>query len=182
MRDDKDLLQDLKRGDIDALRCIYERYKNDLLTIATYLMIDQAAAEDCLHDVFVNFAATITDFNLRSNLKGYLITCTANHARDALRRNKRQVSLTDEQNCDRPTNYNADPAEKLLQRERTAALTDALEQLPYDQREVITLHTHGQMTFQQIAQQQNVSINTAQSRYRYGLNKLRSLLTQGAAK
>ena len=49
-------------------------------------------------------------------------------------------------------------------------------QLPYAQREVVVLRTQGQMTFKQIAVQQNCSIKTAESRYRYAVQKLRSLL------
>jgi len=52
--------------------------------------------------------------------------------------------------------------------------------LPYEQRETITLHLHGGLTFREIAEHQDVSINTAQSRYRYGLDRLRSILEVGA--
>ncbi len=55
-------------------------------------------------------------------------------------------------------------------------LRDALAQIPYEQREVLTLYMQGDMAFKQIAKIQNVSINTVQGRYRYGLDKLRSLL------
>jgi len=55
-------------------------------------------------------------------------------------------------------------------------LSWALGQLPYEQREVLILHVHGGMKFRAIARQQGVSINTAQGRYRYALDKLRSML------
>jgi RNA polymerase sigma-70 factor (ECF subfamily) len=51
-----------------------------------------------------------------------------------------------------------------------------MAQIPYEQREVVTLYMQGDMTFRQIAKIQNASINTVQGRYRYGLNKLRSIL------
>jgi DNA-directed RNA polymerase specialized sigma24 family protein len=44
------------------------------------------------------------------------------------------------------------------------------------EREVIVLHLQGGLKFGEIAQSQNVSVNTVQSRYRYGLNKMRSIL------
>ncbi|MHC4890844.1 MAG: sigma factor-like helix-turn-helix DNA-binding protein, partial [Planctomycetota bacterium] len=49
-------------------------------------------------------------------------------------------------------------------------------QLPYAQRELIILHLQSKMRFRQIAKSKGVSANTIQSRYRYGLNKLRSIL------
>jgi len=51
-----------------------------------------------------------------------------------------------------------------------------MAQLPYEQREVIILHLMSDMRFRAIAGTQGVSISTVQSRYRYGLNKLRTLL------
>jgi RNA polymerase sigma-70 factor (ECF subfamily) len=51
-----------------------------------------------------------------------------------------------------------------------------MEQLPAEQREVIALHVLGTMRFREIAYQTGESINTVQSRYRYGLKRLRSLL------
>ena len=53
---------------------------------------------------------------------------------------------------------------------------DALGQLPYEQREVILLHLHSGLTFREIAGARKMSINTVQSRYRYGLQKMRSFL------
>jgi RNA polymerase sigma-70 factor (ECF subfamily) len=55
-------------------------------------------------------------------------------------------------------------------------MSDALQQLPYEQREVVVLHTRGRMTFKAIAELRQVSIKTVQSRYRYGLDKLKTLL------
>ena len=57
-------------------------------------------------------------------------------------------------------------------------VNDALEQISYEQREVVLLHVHGAMKFKAISQLQNVSINTVQSRYRYALEKLRVVLKE----
>jgi RNA polymerase sigma factor (sigma-70 family) len=57
-----------------------------------------------------------------------------------------------------------------------------MAELPYQQREVIILHFQGGMRFKAIAKSQDVSINTIQSRYRYGLDKLRSLLNSEVEK
>jgi len=51
-----------------------------------------------------------------------------------------------------------------------------MAELPVEQREVITLHLHAGLTFREIALQLGLSINTVQSRYRYGIEKLRTLL------
>ena len=51
-----------------------------------------------------------------------------------------------------------------------------MARLPYEQREVIILHLMSDMRFRAIAETQSISISTVQSRYRYGLDKLRTLL------
>jgi RNA polymerase sigma-70 factor (ECF subfamily) len=53
-----------------------------------------------------------------------------------------------------------------------------MAQLPYDQRETIMLHHQAAMTFKTIAESQGISVNTAKSRYRYGLDKLRLILDE----
>jgi RNA polymerase sigma-70 factor (ECF subfamily) len=51
---------------------------------------------------------------------------------------------------------------------------DGMGRLPAEQREVVTLHLYGDMTFREIAECQQASVKTVQSRYRYGLDKLRA--------
>jgi RNA polymerase sigma-70 factor (ECF subfamily) len=60
--------------------------------------------------------------------------------------------------------------------ERLTRLSQALGQLPYEQREVICFRMEMDMTFHQIATLQSTSVNTVKGRYRYGIEKLRSLL------
>jgi len=60
--------------------------------------------------------------------------------------------------------------------EQFARVGRAVTELPVEQREVVTLHLYGDLPFREIAAWQTTSIKTVQSRYRYGLEKLRSLL------
>jgi len=174
MTQDRHLLKRLRCGDPDALRAIYEKYKDDLLTVAVSLLSDVHAAQDCLQDVFVGFAANSNKLNVRRNLKGYLLSCIVNRARDKLRKNTappmQQLADSD---C-RPSQ--AGPVKQLIDSEQRARVFGALAKLPCEQREVVALRLQGEMTFRQIARLQGESINTAQSRYRYGIKKLRTLL------
>ena len=72
------------------------------------------------------------------------------------------------------------PENAIISTEESNKLNHALAQVPEQQREVIILHLKGQMKFREIARIQGVSINTIQGRYRYGLEKLRSLLDSEA--
>ena len=63
-----------------------------------------------------------------------------------------------------------------IEAEKIERIRGALSELPFEQREVMLLHQYSGMSFKAIAVSQGVSINTIQSRYRYGLDKLRILL------
>jgi RNA polymerase sigma-70 factor (ECF subfamily) len=171
---DKLLIWRFKCGSSDALCRIYEKYENYMLTLAVSLLNDIGSAEDVVHDVFVSFAQSAEKLRLDGNLKGYLTTCVANLARDRIRAKHRQAIGTDEA---KPliSDFN-DSLQSLIGDEQLQRLGYAMAQVPYEQREVIILHLRGGMTFKAIAKSQNLSINTIQSRYRYGLDKLRSLL------
>ena len=68
------------------------------------------------------------------------------------------------------------PVQTIIRQEELKELSCALTELPYQQREVILLRLHGNLKFRQIAKIRNVSIKTAQSQYRYGIDKLRSVM------
>ena len=156
------------------MRQIYHRYKDDLLTVAMALLADPHAAEDCVHDVFVHFAGAPADMRADRNLRGYLMRCVANRAKNLLKRQQLQpVHPLDEQDC---VDEQDCPEGRLIVSQESMRIFEAFAKLPAEQREVVSLHIHGQMKFREIAEQLDVSINTAQSRYRYGIEKLRTLL------
>jgi len=136
------------------------------------LVNDEHAAEDIWHDVFVSFAQTIADFRLKGQLKGYLMTCVANHTKNYIKSQKRKLAPERMHHVDQcPT----EPSDGLILNEQTRLLCAALAQLPDKQREVILLHMHGKLSFSMIAHELGVSRDTAKSRYRYGLDKLQQI-------
>jgi len=80
--EDKLLIWKFNRGNRDVLRRIYEKYKDDLVTLAAAFLVDVASAEDTVHDVFVSFIKSAEKFRLTGSLKAYLATCVANNARN----------------------------------------------------------------------------------------------------
>jgi RNA polymerase sigma-70 factor (ECF subfamily) len=175
MLEDKVLVWRFNRGDTDALRRIYGRYRDDLLKVAAALLNDKDGVEDVLHDVFVSFAETSGGFHLRGSLKGYLSICVANRARDRNRAIQRQRTVRLEESKSARPDKDV-PDESAVRGELCEKINLAIAQLPYEQREVIVLHLQSKMKFRQIAELQKVSLNTVLSRYRYGLERLRSIL------
>jgi RNA polymerase sigma-70 factor (ECF subfamily) len=179
MSEDKHLLELLRHGDNSALRRLYEKYRTDLFTVALSLIHDVHTAEDCLQDVFVRLAQGAANLDIRRNLKGYLVSSVANRARDRLRKKTRLSDRAENIGCSACA---ADPVKVLIDREESARVFDTLMRLPYDQREVFVLHVQAGMKFKKIAELQNISIKTAISRYRYGIEKMRALLERDDAK
>ena len=180
MLEDKLLVLKCRHGNKIAMCRIYEKYKDYLLTLAKGLLGEQATAEDVVHDVFVSFARLAKQFHLRGSLQGYLATCVRNLARDKIRARTRQTRALDSMN---PVTLCTDnPAQSVLESEELTRLRQALNQIPYEQREAVMLYLKGGMKFREIARLQGVSLSTTYGRYRYGLNKLRSLLNSEVEK
>ena len=174
MVEDRLLIWKFKCGSQEALSRIYEKYNGYLISLATALLNDIHYAEDVVHDSFVSFAQSANKLKMNGNLKSYLATCVANLARDRIRTRQRNPISLNEDNLVYSTTI--DPEFMVVQDEELQQLNEAMSQLPYEQREVIVLHLQGRMRFTQIAILRDISVNTIRSQYRYGLNKLRSLL------
>lgn len=173
MFEDKLLVWKLKDGNKDALQRIYEKYKSDLLALATTLLNDRATAEDIVHDVFISFAEVAGKLQLRTSLKSYLLTSIANRVRNLRTKRQEDIGL-DESYIAEPRSDS--PEQLAISAEQSRQIGSAIAQLPYEQREVIVLHLHSGLKFKTIAESQSISINTIQSRYRYGLSRLQSIL------
>ena len=174
MVEDRLLIYKFKQGNRSALKRIYEKYRGYLLTLATALLNDVNTAEDVVHDFFVSFAQSAESLRLDGSLKWYLATCVANRARDRLRASKRQAVCLDYAES-MPSDAKG-PGTSAVCNEELQLLNGALDQIPYEQKEAVILHARGKLKFKDIAKLQSVSIKTVQSRYRYGLDKLRVIL------
>lgn len=175
MLEDKLLIWKFKRGSNEALCEIYQKYGDYLLSLAAALLEDVNGAEDVVHDVFCRFIEHREKLKLAGSLKSYLGTCAVNLVRDRWRARKLQHCELGEAIA-MPLHVN-EPQHHVIFGEEARDLNYAIAQLAYKQREVIMLHLRGGMKFREIASLQGISINTAKSRYRCGLEKLRAMLS-----
>jgi RNA polymerase sigma-70 factor (ECF subfamily) len=173
--EDKLLILRFKQGSPEALRRIYEKYRLYLLKLAVALLHDVTLAEDIVHDVFVRFVQSAEEFKIKGSLKAYLRTCVLNGVRNKVRSDQIRNYVELSQAGPIPSDQNGSDQWAILE-EESMRISSALVQVPFEQREVVVLHLHGGMKFREIAKLQAVSTKTVQSRYRYGLNKLRSIL------
>jgi RNA polymerase sigma-70 factor (ECF subfamily) len=181
MLEDKLLIMRFKHGSTDALGRIYEKYRLYLLKLATALLYDISSAEDVVHDVFVRFARSAETIKVSGNLKAYLRVCVINGVRNKLRAGQVREYVELSKAGPIASKQNT-PSQWAIVKEESARISKALAQVPFEQREVVILHLHGGMKFREIAGLQSVSVKAVQSRYRYGLDKLRAILNSEAEK
>ncbi len=175
MLEDQVLIWKFKRGSRDALCRIYGKYRHDLLRLATILLNDVSDAEDIVHDVFLSLAQSGKTLKLSGNLKSYLLTCVANRARNGNRAHQRRKTVGWEE-AEPVVSDTTRPDQWIIGSEELQRWSDILARLPFEQREVVVLHLRAGMKFRQIAKLQGLSVNTIKGRYRYGLDRLRSIL------
>ena len=181
MVEDKLLILRFRRGCPVALRQIYDKYKVEMLKLAVVLLGDVNTAEDVVHDVFVKFAQSANRFKLTGSLKSYLTTSVINRVRNCRRDDlrRRQAGLDA---VEAVASAGPEPRQWAILDEQLGLLSQALRELPYEQREVVCCHMELDMTFREIAAMQQASLNTIKGRYRYGMEKLRSLLNSEVTK
>lgn len=168
---DMELVGRLRAGDADALRVVYERYRKDVLAAAATMLCGSDAAGDVLHDVFVSLARSAAALPADVKLRPYLVAAGANRCRDLLRAAKRADAGQRQHEPPRPA---SDPVHLVASDEQSRLLWQAVADLPDVQRAVVTLHIHGGLTFREIARIEAIPENTAQPRYRYAIEKLRT--------
>jgi RNA polymerase sigma-70 factor (ECF subfamily) len=148
------------RLDRDSVRQLYELHARGLLAYACSFVTSFATAEDVLHQVFERLLRG--DLAITGAPLAYLYRAVRNASLNKIRDRAGEVDF-DEGWLDSPAGM-----------EHTAVeLQSALRELPEQQREVILLHVWGQMSFEEVASALEIPPNTAASRYRYGLSKLR---------
>jgi len=173
MLEDEWLKWKLRHGSPDALARVYEKYVDAMLTLAMGLLNHRATAEDVVQDVFLSFARSARDLRASGSLRSYLATCVLNRVRDNRRQQQRQARR-DAGLC--VSAESAEPEQAAILVEETARLNQAVAQLPDEQREVVLLRLKANLKFRDIARVQQAPISTVLGRYRYGLDRLRSLL------
>lgn len=142
---------------------LYREHGAALLLFPAAITGDRSRAQDAVHHVFLKL---IQERNLSAitNTKAYLFACTRNAVLNDVRVHNRHTSLDPSSAWFIPPDRDY-TAEQTLRR-ALAALTD-------DQRQTIILHVWGELTFEEVGDLLGVSANTAASRYRYALAKLR---------
>ncbi len=151
---------------------IYDRCAAGLYRYALMVLADPQSAEDAVQETFARAVAAGRGGGRIASYDGYLRKVMRNLCYDVLRRRRRGREIGVSEMPPLLAAAGPSPADE----EQRRALVAALCRLPPEQREVVYLKVYEQMTFRRIAELVGVPPNTAVSRYRYGLAKLRASL------
>ncbi len=182
-RTDEELIADLGRGDAEALGLLYDRYRRLAMAVAYRILDDASAAEDCLQDAFVQVWRNHASYHPeRGSVKSWLLTIVRNAAIDRHRGKEGRARQ------DRPIDEveyllgdNDDPHAQAVESLQAEQIKTAIDGLPNEQREAITLAFFNGLTHQEIAERTGAPLGTVKGRMRLGLRKMREQLLETEA-
>jgi RNA polymerase sigma-70 factor (ECF subfamily) len=156
------------------LEALYDEHAPALFGFLLNLTRNEADTRDLMQELFCKLASRPEQLQGVKEMRAYLIRLAHNLAIDLMRRTGTRHKYHDGLATEMKDLFapSPNPDEQAFR----TALEAALGELPPDQRSVVHLKLWGEFTFEQIAKILEIPLNTAASRYRYGLDKLRERL------
>ncbi|WP_326995145.1 sigma-70 family RNA polymerase sigma factor [Chitinophaga sp. 212800010-3] len=180
---DEQLITLFKKGHSSALEELVHRHKDKVFTSILLLVKDPFLAEDIFQDTFIKIIDTIRAerYTEKGKFLPWAMRIAHNLCVDHFRKIKRtpMIRTGDDKDIFDVLGFSDSCAEeKLITRQSHDRVRRMLDMLPEEQREVIILRHYAELSFKEIADLTQVSINTALGRMRYGLINLRKMMTE----
>ena len=180
---DKQLLGQYMSGNEAALETLISRHKEKIYTSILFLVKDHALAEDIFQDTFIKVIGTLRSGKYKEEGKflPWVMRISYNLCIDHFRRQKRTPTITNSDGYDifNILKFADGSAEDDMIRDQTRKkVRKLIDQLPVEQREVVILRHYSELSFKEIAEMTNVSINTALGRMRYALINMRKMIAE----
>ncbi len=181
---DQQLIQLFINGNSEALEELIKRHKDRIFTSIVLLVKDKNLAEDIFQDAFIRIIDTLRTGNYTDEGKflPWALRIAHNLCVDHFRKVKRSP-LVQNNNEDFDIFETINVSEegidgKIMKSQSHAKVRQMLDMLPEDQREVIVMRHFANLSFKEISEKTNCSINTALGRMRYGLINLRKMMVE----
>jgi RNA polymerase sigma-70 factor, ECF subfamily len=176
---DEALMLAYRDGDAQAFEALYRRYRGRLYRYLLHQCGNPATAEELYQDVWLKLINARRGYEVAAKFSTWLFRIAHNRLMDHFRSHAR--AALERYDCDDAAEPIDPPAaesgqpERMLERKVLArALLQQIERLPQAQREAFLLAQEGEMTLAEIAAATGVNRETAKSRLRYALDKLRA--------
>lgn len=176
---DEELILAYLEGDSDSFTVLYERYKRPLYAYLNRMLGNHAQSDDVFQQTWIRVVRRLGEYESKQKFFAWLTMIAHNLAIDQFRREKKSAELPlDDENVavSEPVTH-TDPWMRMHNRELGKALREAAEGLAEEQKEVFLLRQEG-LSFKEIAEVQNCSINTVLGRMQYAVKNLRKRLNE----
>jgi RNA polymerase sigma-70 factor (ECF subfamily) len=173
---DQQLINDIRKGDIDAFEELHKKYYIFLCLVAEHIVRNSPDTEEIVSDVFVKLWNLREKINITTSIKAYLVKAVHNTALNYLERNIASNSLTDSlSNSDlKLLAWDSDyPLGRLYTKEITDMLENGITSLPAGCREIFILSRNEDMKYSTIANKLGISVNTVKTQMKIALARLR---------
>lgn len=172
---DETLMLGYRDGDAAAFDVLYSRHKGGIYRYLLRQCRNAALADELFQDVWMNLIRARAGYTVQAKFSTYLYRIAHNRLMDHFRRDDAGVSLDDESvSFDEPVApRSVEPEVSATSRQQAAQLLTLLDGLPDEQREAFVLQQEGGLSIEEIAAATGVTRETAKSRLRYALAKLR---------
>ena len=181
---DQELVQAYIKGDQSAIEILINRHRSKVYTYILLTIKNQPLAEDLFQETFIKVIQSLRGGKYRDNGRflSWVIRIAHNLIIDHFRKEKQMNSVSNDDsevdlfNSKKLSDSNIE--ELIVNSQIRAEIRTLINELPDDQREVVLLRHYGELSFKEIAEQTDVSINTALGRMRYALINLRKLIKE----
>lgn len=181
---DQELVQAYIKGDHSAIEVLINRHRSKVYTYILLTIKNQQLAEDLFQETFIKVIQSLRSGKYKDNGKflSWVIRIAHNLIIDHFRKEKQMNTLSNDDsevdlfNSKKLSDSNIE--ELIIHGQIRSEVRSLINELPEDQREVVLLRHYGGLSFKEIADQTDVSINTALGRMRYALINLRKLIQE----
>jgi RNA polymerase sigma-70 factor (ECF subfamily) len=179
--EDREVLERVAAGELDALDMLYDRYRTMAYSIALRITSDGTLAEDVVQDAFLGAWRNAGRYaESRASVKTWFLAIVHHRAVDAVRRRRPTIDLPEREDIPPPQLTLPDIWQEVAGHLDQEAVQGALRVLSQVQREAIELAYFGGLTQQEIAARTNTPLGTVKSRMRLGLLAMRRVLVGDA--
>jgi len=180
-KSDQELIQMYVGGQESGLEALLNRYKSKIYTSIYMKVKDEYLAEDIFQETFIKIINTLKSgkYNEEGKFLPWAIRIAHNMIVDFFRKAKRAPNIVNADGFDifEVLEFSDESAEsKMLKQQVDVDLKKMIQKLPDDQKEVLIMRHFCDMSFKDIAEITEVSINTALGRMRYALSNLRKMI------
>ena len=181
---DQELVQAYIKGDHSAIEVLINKHRSKVYTYILITIKNQQLAEDLFQETFIKVIQSLRGGKYKDNGKflSWVIRIAHNLIIDHFRKEKQMNTVSNDDsevdlfNSKKLSDSNIE--ELIINSQIKSEIRILINELPDDQREVVLLRHYGGLSFKEIADQTDVSINTALGRMRYALINLRKLIQE----